>query len=191
LWQNRLSVFRVTTEAQVAAVDPFRTMQNAMEETRLAIEDARREGYETGYSDALKRLNEFLASQGGSSSKQPPPEPPGRYRGQQGQFASSTSAGVTRQLVSEALEMLVPRAAGAAELIRIIDREHGVKLAATSVRRALAHLAQDGVASRSPGTKSWAFSRAGQQRQQRQQRKTPGGDAPGVPTSNGALPLDA
>jgi hypothetical protein len=137
--------------------DPFKVMQQAIEEARPA-----------GFAAAFARLEEFMAAHrnaNASITTKPQKEPSapvsvaanGRYRGQHGRFSSSTPFPMTRQLVANALKSMAPRAASPTELRRIAEDAHGSRVASTSVRRALRSLAKEGLIFQPPGTKLWTL----------------------------------
>ena len=128
------------------ADEAARIFQEAMDAARR---EGRAEGYAEGFATAMRMVQEFSASAAAPEVGKTVPEtkrssarhsvPKGRVRFSDVPYAPRITGEKANELVEDAYQFIVPRAAGPTEIQHVI-KERGADLPSTSVRRAIGRL---------------------------------------------------
>jgi hypothetical protein len=181
-------------------------MADAIKAVQEAIEAARRDGYAEGFAAAMRKVMD-LASTTLSDEPQASPakakakvtsRPSGLAEGPRGgaekPFIPRIPRVIATKLVEDAYRSISPRAAGPAEIQRIVKHSTGTVLPETSARRAVEHLEGQHKIRPIPGTKTWVYERdgVGGDTEGGESKVSGGGGAPSTTKSgNGAAPMHA
>jgi hypothetical protein len=132
---------------------------DAIKVLEQALEAAKREGYAEGFAAAMQLVRDFATSASVTehdTSRAPNPAK-ARSKALKAKYIPRIPAAIANRLVEGAYQSIAPRAAGLAEIRRVVKTESETDLPETSVRRAIDHLERHSKIRRIPGTKTWAY----------------------------------
>jgi hypothetical protein len=175
-------------------------MADAIKAVQEAIETARRDGYAEGFSAAMRKVMD-LASTALSDKPQASPDktkvsvrPSSLAKGPteaEKPFVPRIPRVIAIRLVEDAYRSISPRAAGPAEIQRIVKDSTGAVLPETSARRAVEFLEKQNKLRPIPETKTWVYEAGGTAGggEDGEAETSRGGGIPSAKGGNGAAPL--
>jgi hypothetical protein len=120
---------------------------------RSAYERGLTDGYAKGYDAAREEMRQYLSKPGA----RPRPAEIKQERVKSGPKPLGIPRGATMVLVEQALETIAPNATSPFQIIQMVQEKKKVKLAETSVRRALDGLVAKGTVEQVGTTKTWRY----------------------------------
>jgi hypothetical protein len=130
---------------------------DAIKILQQAIEAAKREGYAEGFAAAMQLVREFSSS--ASAPEQGKSGPPKllKVKPLKARYIPRIPGSIAVRFVETAYQSISPRAAGAAEIRRIVKTQNETDLPETTIRRSIDDLEARSKIRRIPGTKTWVY----------------------------------
>jgi hypothetical protein len=132
---------------------------DAIKVLEQALEASKREGYAEGFAAAMQLVRDFATSASATEHDTPRASNPVKTRPKavRGRYFPRIPAAIAIKMVESAYESISPRAAGPAEIRRIVKAQNETDLPETSVRRSIDHLEAHNKIRRIAGTKTWVY----------------------------------
>jgi len=137
---------------------------DAIKVLEQALEAAKREGYAEGFAAAMQLLRDFVASASATEHDTPRTSHPAKARPKavKARYISRIPLAIAIRLVESAYQSISPRAAGPAEIRRIVKTQSETDLPETSLRRSIRHLEADHKIRRIADTITWVYEASAQ-----------------------------
>jgi hypothetical protein len=137
---------------------------DAIKVLEQALEAAKREGYAEGFAAAMQLIRDFAASASATEHDTLRASDPAKARPKavKARYISRIPLAIAIRLVESAYQSISPRAAGPAEIRRIVKTQSETDLPETSLRRSIGHLEADHKIRRIADTITWVYEASAQ-----------------------------